>query len=159
MCSKRITQFLSVGSYITKEWEDRFSISAVRKWNVAHPTYYTLEFLFLQKLLMEMICSSFESVGHSVMFNSATPWTVVLQVPLSTEFSRQEYWSGFPYPGDFPDPGIDSRSPELQVDSLQSEPPGKPVTLLAGYSEEGRMLILNKTQGIIVHYIRVTSFH
>ena len=44
------------------------------------------------------------------------------------EFSRQEYWSGqpFPSPGDVPDPGIEPRSPTLQVDSLPSEPPGKP---------------------------------
>jgi len=43
------------------------------------------------------------------------------------EFSRQEYWSGlpFPSPGDLPDPGIDPRSPELQADTLPSEPPGK----------------------------------
>ena len=38
-------------------------------------------------------------------------------------FSRQEYWSGlpFPSPGDLPDPGIESRSPALQADSLLSE--------------------------------------
>ena len=42
-------------------------------------------------------------------------------------FSRQEYWNGlpFPSPGDLPDPGIEPRSPALQVDSLLSEPPGK----------------------------------
>ena len=44
------------------------------------------------------------------------------------EFSRQEYWSGksFPSPGDLPNPGIDPRSPALQVDSLPAEPQGKP---------------------------------
>ena len=43
------------------------------------------------------------------------------------EFSRQECWSGlpFPTPGDLPYPGIKSRSPSLQVDSSSSEPPGK----------------------------------
>ena len=43
------------------------------------------------------------------------------------EFSRQEYWSGLPCPppGDLPDPGIESRSPGLQADSLSSEPPGQ----------------------------------
>ena len=42
-------------------------------------------------------------------------------------FSRQEYWSGlpFPSPGDLPNPGIEPKSPTLQVDSLLSEPPGK----------------------------------
>ena len=44
------------------------------------------------------------------------------------KFSRQEYWSGepFPSPGDLPDPGIEPGSPTLQADSLPSEPPGKP---------------------------------
>ena len=48
--------------------------------------------------------------------------------PLSTEFSRQEYWSGlpFPSPGDPPDPGIKPGSPALEVDALTSEPPRKP---------------------------------
>ena len=43
-------------------------------------------------------------------------------------FSRQEYWSGLPFPppGDLPNPGIEPGSPTLQADSLQSEPPGKP---------------------------------
>ena len=43
------------------------------------------------------------------------------------EFSRQEYWSGLPFPsaGDLPDPGIKPGSPALQVDSLMSELPGK----------------------------------
>ena len=47
---------------------------------------------------------------------------------LSMEFSRQEYWSGlpFPSPGDFSDPGIEHGSPALQADSLPSEPQGSP---------------------------------
>ena len=42
-------------------------------------------------------------------------------------FSRQEYWSGlpFPSPGDLPDPGIEPGSPTLAADALTSEPPGK----------------------------------
>ena len=56
-----------------------------------------------------------------------TPCIVAHQVPLSMEFSRQEYWSGlsFPSPRDLLDPGIEPRSPTLQADSLPSEPPGK----------------------------------
>ena len=59
----------------------------------------------------------------------ATPWTVAYQDPLSMGFSRQEYWSGLPFPppGDLPDPGIEPRSPALQADSLQAELPGKPM--------------------------------
>ena len=47
-------------------------------------------------------------------------WTVALQAPLFMGFSRQEYWSGLPFPppGDLPDPGIESTSPALQVDPL-----------------------------------------
>ena len=58
----------------------------------------------------------------------ATPWTVDYQASLSMEFSRQEYWSGlpFPSPGDLSDPGIKPRSPAFQADALTSEPPGKP---------------------------------
>ena len=52
----------------------------------------------------------------------ATPWTVAHQAPPSMGFSRQEYWSGllFPSPGDLPDPGIETRSPALQADSLKA---------------------------------------
>ena len=48
------------------------------------------------------------------------------------EFSRQEHWSGLPFLSseDLPDPGIESRSPALQPDSLPSEPPGKPTAHL-----------------------------
>ena len=58
----------------------------------------------------------------------ATLWTVVYQAPQSMEFSRQEYWSGLPFPSpeDLPDSGIEPGSPALQADALLSEPPGKP---------------------------------
>ena len=58
--------------------------------------------------------------SYSVMSNSMTPWTVAHQAPLPMEFSRQEYWSGlpFPSPGDIPNPGIKPLSPALQVGSL-----------------------------------------
>ena len=64
-------------------------------------------------------------LSHIRLF--ATPWTVACQFPLPMEFSRQEYWSGFPIPspGDLPNPGVESKSPTLQADSLPSEPPGK----------------------------------
>ena len=53
-------------------------------------------------------------------------------MPLSMGFSRQEYWSGlpFPSPGDFADPGIEPESPALQADSSPSEPSGKPFACL-----------------------------
>ena len=68
------------------------------------------------------------SVCRSIVRNSLqTPRTVAGQAPLSMEFSRQEYWSGlpFPSPGDLPGSGIEPGYPALQADSLPSEPPGK----------------------------------
>ena len=55
-----------------------------------------------------------------------TSWTVARQAALSVGFSRQEYWSGlpFPSPGHLPNSGIEPRSPALQADALTSEPPG-----------------------------------
>ena len=63
-----------------------------------------------------------------------TPWTVTHQAPLSMEFSRQEYWSGlpFPSPGDLPDPGIEPKSlvpPALGGRFSTTVPPGKPIYL------------------------------
>ena len=60
-----------------------------------------------------------KSLSHVRLF--ATPWTVAMG------FSRQEYWSGlpFPSPGDLPDPGTEPRSPASQADTSPSEPPGK----------------------------------
>ena len=64
----------------------------------------------------------------------ATPLAVPLQAPLSMGFSRQEYWSGlpFPSPGNLPNPGIKPRSPAVQADSLPTELPGKPLDLGSG---------------------------
>ena len=57
------------------------------------------------------------SLSHVRLF--ATPWTVAHQAPPSMGFSRQEYWSGlpFPSPGYLPNPGIEPRSPALQADA------------------------------------------
>ena len=58
-----------------------------------------------------------------------TPWTVVRQVPLSKEFSRQEYWNGLlvPSPGDLPNSGTKPGSSALQADSSLSGPPVTPI--------------------------------
>ena len=66
------------------------------------------------------------SLSHVQLF--ATPWTVARQAPLSMGFSRQESWSGLPFPPprDLADPVIEPWSPVLQEDSLLSEPPRKP---------------------------------
>ena len=65
------------------------------------------------------------------MSDSATPWTVACQAPLSMGFSQQEYWSGllFPPPGDFPGPGLKPTSLALAGGFYTAELPGKPQEL------------------------------
>ena len=69
-----------------------------------------------------MTNSKKESASHSVLSDSATACTGGCQAPLSMGFSREEYWSGlpFPFPGYLPDPGIEPGSPTLKADSLPS---------------------------------------
>ena len=86
----------------------------------------------------ESLCCHLKLSQHCLLIGSVLvtqscpapcdPWTIAHQLPLFMEFSRQEYWSGlpFPSPGDLPDPGIEAGSPALQANSLPSEPPGKP---------------------------------
>ena len=61
---------------------------------------------------MHTVVQSLSSVRHS-----ETPWTVAHQAPLSMGFPRQEYWSGLPFPGDLPNPGIKPASHAWQADS------------------------------------------
>ena len=72
------------------------------------------------------MCSEVKSLSHVRLF--VTPWTIAYQAPLSLGFSRQEYWSGlpFPSPGDLLYPGIEPRSPALWADALSTKPPWKP---------------------------------
>ena len=79
-------------------------------------------------IVIDWVSEWVKSLSHVWFF--ATPWTVAHQAPPSMGFSRQEYWSGFPFPspGDLPNLGIEPRSPSLQADALTSEPPGKPTT-------------------------------
>ena len=93
----------------------------------------TLEYILHKKYVILPMWSSnvllpkvkVKSLSRVRLF--VTQWTIAYQVPLSVGFSRQEYWSGlpFPSPGDLPDPGIEPGSPVSRADSLPSEPPGK----------------------------------
>ena len=89
------------------------------------------------------------------------PWTVVHQDPLSMEFSRQEYWSGWPLPspGDLHNPGIEPVSPvspALAGRFFTTEPPGKPLTLLKGIQNntvtlENSLVVSYKTKHTLNH--------
>ena len=80
------------------------------------------------------------------MFNSSRlPLTVAHQAPLSMGFSRQESWSGlpFPSPGDLPDPGFEPGSPALQMESLPSDLRGKPAFK---YVSDGASLVAQQVK-------------
>ena len=80
------------------------------------------------------------------MSDSVTLWTIACQTSLSMQFPRQEYWSGLSFhsPGDLLGPGIKSRSPALQGDSLPAEPPGKPQ--YGGEAKGGKHSVLPGTK-------------
>ena len=75
-------------------------------------------------------------------------------------FSRQEYWSGWPFPssGDLPNPGIELESPALQADSSPSQPPGKPkgnrcdIYKFRGFGESSEALPFKHTS-ILTSYL------
>ena len=79
---------------------------------------YTTETSLLAILRIFTVKVKVKSLSRVRLF--ATPWTVAYQAPQSMEFSRQEYWSGlpFPSPGDLHNPGIEPESPTLQADPL-----------------------------------------
>ena len=80
--------------------------------NYAHPSHFTVYIVKVNLL------------SRVRLF--AIPWIVARQAPLSMGFSRQEYWSGLPFPSpeDLPNLGIEPGSPAWQADALSSEPPG-----------------------------------
>ena len=74
--------------------------------------------------------------SHRVASDSVIPWTVAHQAPLTMEFSRQEYWSGlpFPFPGHLPYPWIKPGSPSLEADSLPTELLGKAIGYIISFN-------------------------
>ena len=84
-----------------------------------------------------------------------TPWTVARQAPLFMGFSRQEYWSGlpFPSPGELTNPGIEPGFPAWQADSLLSEPPAKPKSIpYPGLRQEAHRVTGVGVVGVVLNY-------
>ena len=81
----------------------------------------------LKSCFVSVLFLAADALYLSVSDSFATPWT--RQAPLSLEFSRQEYWSGLPFPppGDLLDPGIKFASPALTGGFFTTETPGKPI--------------------------------
>ena len=78
----------------------------------------------------ELLCGG--GVVTKLCLTLVTPWTEAHQAPLSMGFPREEYYSGLPFPslGELPNPGIEPRSPALQVDSLLTRPPYVTILLI-----------------------------
>ena len=97
-------------------------------------------------------CETNKSLSHVQLFS--TPWTIARQAPLSMGFSRQEYWSGlpFPSPGDRPDSGIEPEFPIWQADPLPSGPPREP---LRGWGKQYFVLFLLFITFILFPFLRV----
>ena len=110
-------------------------------WGYLFPQLTSLRIAFTHSCdlihLTLLPCKPKSSAPDLCVWLFVTPWTVAYQAPLSMEFSRQEYWSGlpFPSPGDLPNPEIEPRSPALQADSLPSEPPVNKAGIWNGASE------------------------
>ena len=100
-----------------------------------------------------------KALSHVWLF--LIPWAVACQAPLSMEFSRQEYRSGYPFPspGDLPHPGLEPRSPALQADSWPSEPPRKPEFILILIQHHLFSLSLFATHELYVPGSSVLRYH
>ena len=91
-----------------------------------------MEWILFENILFKIVLSihqfsSVQSLSRVRLF--VTMWTVAQQVPLPMGFSRQEYWSGLPFPppGDSPKPGIKPVSPVLTGRFFTTEQPGTPI--------------------------------
>ena len=119
----RWVSFIFVYSSHSPHLKDRASHGAVGKW--WHWQLNSNRIPVWDSLGIEVKWTEVKSLSHVRLF--VTPWNIAYKAPLSTEFPRQEYWSGLPFPSpeDLPNPGIKPRSPTLQADTLPSEPRGK----------------------------------
>ena len=113
-----------------------FAVGSDGKEYINYNKYNLIQFSnYRTKIVIQQIKASyllFKKHVHAKVFQPCPtlcdPMDCSLQAPQSMWFSKQEYWSGlpFPSPGGLPDPGIKPGSPALQADSLLSQPPGKP---------------------------------
>ena len=105
--------------------------------------------------IFKRFCVASLSLSLSLVAKSyltlATTWTAARQAPLSMGVSRQESWSGLPFPSpeDLPDPGIEPGSPALQADSLRTELQGKPLCSMQN-ANEAAGLLASYLEGVIL---------
>ena len=138
MCSVNVTIMITYKKHFTEVWltckklcpGNHQGWEHIRPLLESPPTQSLLLLLFYGEMLniRSVLCGA--AFSCSVMSDSLRPHGLQPSSRLLCpwRFSRQEYWNGLPYPppGDHPNPRIKPRSPALQLDSLLTEPPGKP---------------------------------
>ena len=112
-------------------------------------------FTFTFKLFPKAVCM-YECMLSRV-WRFATPWAAACQAPLSMEFSRQEYWSGlpFPSPGDLPNPGIKpmaSASSALAGRFFSTEPPGNSKATWVSWKSKNTIFSRPEHSKIVIEY-------
>ena len=112
--------------------------------------FRVLDFFPAQSYCASLYSGFLSAAGGLVVKSCPTlmiPWTVACQAPLSMGFTRQEHWSGlpFPSPGDVPDPAIEPESPALPADDLPTELWGKPGFLIIYLLNRVMNSLRNKT--------------
>ena len=139
MCTKLDSSIEVIGKY-TQEFEFYiFELERLKNlnrgpmWLIYILASLNLNYLLLIQVKFEVVSQKISlracaSVLNHVWF-FVTTWTAACKAPLSTEFSRQEYWSGLPFstPGDPPNPGIEPCLLHWQVNSLPLSHLGSPV--------------------------------
>ena len=112
------------------EWIKIIRFMCLQYLSSLFPYPYLQHIIHTQQIYIPYVC---------VCVLAARSWTVACQVPLFMEFSKQEYWSGqpFPSPGDLPDPGTKPGSP-----ALPWEPPGKSMPLVCMHNSDLFILLL-----------------
>ena len=134
----RIVEWVAISFSNTWKWKVKLKLLSrvwllATPWTTAYQAPLSMGFghhnchrmCWIALVVRHLQFSSVQSLSHVRLF--ATPWTIAYQAPPSLGFSKQEYWSGlpFPSPGDLPNSGIEPRSPALQADALLPEPPGE----------------------------------
>ena len=125
----------AAGHGITKSWKWVSNWTTTKKLNVSF--YHECELNISKYFLISQDENDFlfplvgDGFSHQVVSDSFDPMDCSCLALLSVGFSRQEYWSGlpFPSPGDLPDLGTEPKSPALQADSLPTELRRKPFPL------------------------------
>ena len=110
-------QIIHLPLWLWREWEGTGVLSPIRSQRIRENTVFPKWGCWLDKI-------SKDCVSHSVVSDTLWPQqTVARQASLPMGFSRQEYWSGFPFPSpeELPNPGTEPWSPSSQADSLPFE--------------------------------------